>query len=197
MPKSYEEQANDFMTWVSEHYTEQKGKLEKWAANRGQQYSEDIWHDAIMKVYDKILSSGMNDPSPAGFDNYLFRTFTINTKREQQYARVRKRADVDEGTLFSKYEQSLSSENEKIMNDLRLDFTIYYLLAKVRENFSTMDAHFAALKYVLGMKVKDIKAKYPNEKNVKQRLTTINKWCRDNVSREEVEKAFQRTFFDN
>lgn len=73
--------ADDFLTYSGQYYDTNK---KKWAARLkklGYQFSEDIYNDTILKVYE-YLSKIEKD---IDMEAFWYQAFLINTKREAKY----------------------------------------------------------------------------------------------------------------
>lgn len=191
--------AKQYLVWAGENYEAQKRKFQSYCFNKHILFSEDILHHTIIKVHDKIEKTGMKDPTPKGFDDYLFLAFKNNIIREKQYARNTHR-DHNVTNLTKAYEQYVNefqmSANDKIMQDLRKDFTSLYLLRKVEEQFGNDLLHLFQLKYFSKMSYKDIK-ETTDIPHSRQRILEIKQWLKDNVTKRDVDNAFQEFLTNN
>lgn len=78
---------DDFLKYAGEHY---EGIKKKWIgrlSKLGLKFSEDIFQDSILKVYEHI------GEYEGDIEGYWYKTFLINTKREKDYAYNSKRDD--------------------------------------------------------------------------------------------------------
>lgn len=184
--------AERFLQWSNEHYNEQKKKFTAYCFNKKQQFSEDIFHSTILKIYDKIIRDGLKDPTDKGFENYLFLSYKTNFNREKQYARNthRDRNVEDVETLYERFYNDYNiSSAEKVTNDLRKDFQALYLLTKVNDEFGSELCHLFQKRYFSKMTYEEIK----NSTDIpmsRQKILMIRDWLRKNVTKEEVEEKF-------
>jgi DNA-directed RNA polymerase specialized sigma24 family protein len=122
---------DDFLKYAGEHY---EGIKKKWSGRlkkEGLTFSEDIYNDSIIKVYEQL---GKQDYT-GNIEAYWYKAFLINTKRDTKYAYHRRDDEIDvleylkdfpvedRGILLSDIEDSLKALNEKDKNLL----LIYYL----------------------------------------------------------------------
>lgn len=123
---------DDFLKYAGEHY---EGIKKKWSGRlkkEGLTFSEDIYNDSIIKVYEQL---GKQDYT-GDIEAYWYKTFLTNTRREKDYAYNSKRDDdldvlkylddfpvEDRGLLLSDIEDKL-----KALTPIELNlFLIYYL----------------------------------------------------------------------
>ena len=193
---SNKEQAETFLKWVSDHYSDLTVKYQKWSNNRGVTYDEDIFSETYLKVYDKILRDGIKDNTPEGYDNYMFRAFSTNTKRESQYSRNRLRdMNIKDDEIMELYERYAGEDvsKEKLMSDLYKDFSVIYLMKKAEEHFPQEQYNLFKLKYLCNLTYKQLREK-TNTKSAKDEVSEVKNWLKDNVSKDEVRQEFNDVF---
>lgn len=124
---------NEFLKFSGEHYNELKKKWSGRLKKEGLSFSEDIYNDSILKVYDILQKHDIEDRYIEGF---WYKSFLTNSKREKEYAYNSKRDDdidvleyldnfpnEDRDILLSDIEDKLKSLTEVEKNIL----LIYYL----------------------------------------------------------------------
>lgn len=191
-----EQVARKYLEWINKNYDSQKKKLQSFCNDKNYDWDEDIFCDTYLKVYEKILKNGMLDSSDNGFDNYTFLAFKINTMRNKQYARVQKRDNniINLSGVYEQYTNTLLTEREKLQSDLRKDFFTLYLLSVAEEHFDY--EHF----YLFRLKTFDKTMTYQKLqektglKGVRQKVVDVKNYLKNNVSKAEVEKAFEETY---
>ena len=195
-----EKQAERFLKHINDNYDRLKGNNQRYADAKLGGFDEDVYSNTILKIYDKILKDGIDDDTPEGYENYLFKSFQINSKREKQYARNKKNDDNVEqdlllGVYENWYERNNISSKEKLISDLRKDYFALYIMLKVEEQFDTETFYAFRLKTILGLTYKQLaeKTKIPSVRN---KVLAVYDWLKNNVTMEEVEKAFQEKFRD-
>lgn len=183
---------NEYLKWVGENYEYQKEKLTKWCNHNKFKFDNDVFGDTIVKVYDYIERNGLDDPSPSGFDNYLFKAFKNNIKREKEYSRVKNRVELPE--INKNYEEYYNEHNDsatvKIMRDLKEDFNALYILRLVEDQFDAQHTYCFKLKFLYRLTYRQLQEK-TKIKNSRQKVIDVLHWLREHVSKEDLENAFQ------
>ena len=62
--------ADEYLLWVSSNWDSLRKKYFTFCKEKNYTWSDDIFSDTYLKIYEKILKSGINDHSEEGFDNY-------------------------------------------------------------------------------------------------------------------------------
>ena len=193
----YKQQADSFLDWLNKHYDEQKNKLIAFCNDKKFNWDEDIFCSTYLKIYDKIMKCGITDDSDKGFDNYLFKSFKTNTMREAQYARNQKR-DGNVINLTGAYEAYLNStitQEEKLKSDLYKDFATLYLLHKAEQQFDGESFYLFKIKTFEKITYKQLQEK-TGIKGVRQKVVEIKNYLKENVTKEEIDKAFNEIYGD-
>lgn len=186
-----DEQANKFLKWINDNYDAQKRKLQAFCHDKHYTFDEDIYCDTYLKVYDKIKRTGIADDSEKGFENYLFISFKINTLREAQYSRNSRR-DSNVTNIASRYEAYLNSkltQEEKLLSDLKKDFSTLYLLTKIEDNFDSQSFYLFKLKTFSNMTYKEI-AEHTGIKGARQKIIDCKNFLKMHVTKDEIDNAF-------
>lgn len=192
--------ADNYLKWFSLNYTPLKNKYRKYCIENHYEWDEDIFSDTYLRIYEKILRNGLKDNSETGFNNYTFKSFKQNLQREKQYCRNSKRdANIDSESLHSLYEEYYNSHNnssqQKLKNDLYIDFATLYIMHKVDENFDYEHSYLFRTKHLCNLTYKEL-AQMSNIKGVRQKVLTVKNWVKDNVTKDELQEAFQRIYGD-
>ena len=171
-----------------------KPKMKAFCTSTNQKWDEDVFADTIVKCYNAIRKKGgLNDTTPKGIENYFFQSFAINIKREAQYSRNSKRDNTSD--LFGEYEAHSEQHDlkleEKIKQDCFKDFATIYLMKRAEENFDDESFHLFNHKTLGNLTYKELQKKYPNTKAIRQKVAAIKRWLKENVTKEEVVKAFE------
>lgn len=113
-------------------YDRMKQHIRRFAEGRGLIWSEDIYHDTLLRMRQiEEKKGGMNDDSERGLDNYLFMAYRTNALRELQYPRIartnytdqlpeREEAEYDDDTPSSRLEYYLRHAYGDKLTDLYL-----------------------------------------------------------------------------
>ena len=183
-----------FMEEIAKILPTLKPKMMAFCAAQNREWSEDVFSDTIIKCYNAIKKKGgLNDTSPKGVSDYFFQAFAINIKREAQYARNSKRDNTSD--LFGEYETHSEQHDltleEKIKQDCFKDFATIYLMKRAEENFDDESFHLFNHKTLGNLTYKELQKKYPNTKAIRQKVAAVKRWLKENVTKEEVVKAFE------
>lgn len=190
-----EKQAEKFLQWLNNNYTSQKQKLLAFCNDKKYKFDDDIFSDTYLKIYEKIRASGINDDSEKGFENYLFMAFKQNLHREKLYARNLKR-DENNANIAALNEMFLNqklTQEEKLLSDLRKDFTTLYLMQKVEENFDAEHFYLFRLKTFTGMTYRQL-YEHTGIKGARQKVVAVKNWLKENVTKQEVDKVFNALY---
>lgn len=196
---SNEEIKDKFLQWAGAHLEEQQDKLRKFCSNKRLEWDEDIFSETVLKTAEKIMRKGIEDPSEKGYESYLFKAFTQNTKREKQYSRNARR-DRNIENLNELYENycntTMSTAQEKLLSDLRKDFSAVYVLSKVEHEYGSESARLFTEKFYIGHTYKDLQRRFPEHKKLRDKLLEMKRWAMINITREEVDAAFSVEYAD-
>ena len=193
------EDAVKFINTVNDNYETIKKELQSYCDSVGETFDEDIFQDTILKCYTLIEKNGeMKDSSYQGCKNFMFQAFKRNLKRETQYSRNAKRDGnvVNVGNVYEAWVNANSkTEREKLISDLRKDFFTLYLMKKVEENFDSEHFYLFRLKTFTNMTYAQL-AEKTGIKGCRQKVVTVKNWLKANVSKSEIEKAFEEKYGD-
>ena len=189
------EQAKRFLKFANEHYDDYKKKWAKYLYDKQVDFDEDVFSETVLKVYDYINTNGIKDDSDSGLANYWFKSFNTNIKREKQYSRnVNRDKNIDATEELSK---EMNGEDElklKIRRHVYEDWSIFYILRLVENNFDSISFHCFRLYYILDKmtysKLREI-TKVPDSK---KRVVTIKNWLKDNLTKQQMEKEFSKYY---
>ena len=190
-----------FINYINDHYDTLKNKYRKFCYEKQYDWDEDIFSDTILSCYTAIeRKGGLDDTSPQGIENYYFRSFKTNIQREKQYCRVSKRDfNYNSDNIFSLYEEWYNENNSperiKLLSDLWCDFATLYILTKVEDNFDAEHFLLFRLKYLSKLTYKKLQEK-TKAKKCRQKVVNVRAWIRENVSKDEIKKAFEKMYGD-
>lgn len=190
-----EQQAKNYLNWINDNYDRLKTKLKAFCNDKNYEWDEDIFCDTYLKVYEKILKSGIKDDSDKGFDSYTFISFKINTIRNKQYAAVAKRDNniVNLNDANEAYQNSKLTHEEKLKSDLYKDFAALYLLKLVEDNFDAEHFYLFRLKTFTNMTYAKL-AEHTGMKGVRQKVVDVKNWLKQNVKQEDIRKEFDEIY---
>lgn len=185
-----------FINYINDHYDELYGRFEAFCHDKKYTFSPDIFQETILKCYYLIEKNGLKDSTPRGIENYFFMAFKTNLQREALYARNLKRDKniINLTGAYEEYSNTLLTQAEKLKSDLWKDFSTLYLMLKVEDNFDA--EHF----YLFRLKTFDKKMTYAKLqettglKGCRQKVVDVRNWLRENVTKEEIDKAFNEVY---
>lgn len=185
--------AEQFMEHIASIYEELKAKMIGYCSTQKLTWDADVFSDTIVKCYDTIQRQGkLIDNSSKGIENYFFQSFYRNIKREKQYSRNKNRDNSSD--LFGDYEryneQHNLSQDEKIRQDCYKDFAIIYIMKRAEEHFDDEMFHLFNLKTLGNLTYKQLQEKCPNAKAIRQKVVEVKKWVKENVTKDEIQRAF-------
>lgn len=162
-----------------------------------EQYSEDILNDTVVQVHKIIMKKGkLDDMSCKGIMNYFVRSYVNNLRSEKRYAYHKKRDwNISEEEFKKRYEQSLSSTQEKIIKDLLEDFSVLYIMKLVEINFDAEHFYLYKLKMLCGKTYKQIHDE-TNIKKSRDKIIEVNNWVKKNLTRDIIKKEFFEIYGD-
>lgn len=192
-----EQQAEKFLQWLNNNYTSQKQKLQAFCNDKKYKFDDDIFSDTYLKIYEKILKDGIIDYTDKGFENYLFMAFKQNLHRDKLYARNLKRDDnVSNISLLNElYQNSKLTQEEKLKSDLFKDFSVLYLMHRVEDNFDAEHFYLFRLKTFTNLTYKQL-YEHTGIKGARQKVVAVKNWLKENVTKEEIDKAFNVLYGD-
>jgi DNA-directed RNA polymerase specialized sigma24 family protein len=190
-----------FINYINDHYKQLYYKYRQFCKEKDYEWSEDIFQDTIVNCYSAITKKGnLQDTSNQGIENYFFKSFKMNLMREKQYARNQKRdLNVEADDVDVMYEEWTNNNKEdartKIVSDMWKDFSCLYIMMLVEEQFDDEHFYLFRLKHLCNMTYKQLTDK-TGIKGVRQKILDVKQWLKDNLKKEEINKAFQLAYGD-
>lgn len=186
--------ADRYLQWIANNWDSLRKKYFTFCKEKAYNWSDDIFSDTYLKIYEKILKSGINDNSKEGFDNYTFKSFKQNLQREGQYCRNAKRdANIDSDSLHSLYEDYYNSHNDsslqKVKRDLYIDFATLYIISRVDDEFDDEHSYLFRIKHLCNLTYKEL-AKQTKVKGARQKVIDVKNWIKENITKEEINNAY-------
>lgn len=184
----------DYNQYLEANYERISSKLMRYITSRGYSQEEledakDILSNTVVKVYQMDLG----DKTEGDWDNYLFKSLQKNLRREKQYARNSKR---DRNTAVEAKGGMVTQDqyDEKLLKDLKTDFSVMYLSMRAEQQFGYHNAHLFLVKHLLGKTYAELRKLYPEERRIRETVLEVKAWLRENVTKEEVDKAFDEKY---
>lgn len=120
--------------------------------------------------------------------------------REKQYARNQKRdLNVEADDVDVMYEEWCNNNKEdsrtKILSDMWKDFSCLYIMMLVEDNWDDEHFYLFRLKHLCNMTYKQLTDK-TGIKGVRQKILDVKQWLKDNLTKEDINKAFQLAYGD-
>lgn len=187
-----------FLLHINDNYDRLKGRFMKFCSEKNYTFDSDIFSDTILKCYDTISRKGrMDNNTPDGIENYLFKSFVTNIKRDAQYSRNCKRDFNLTDTIEELYEDYYNNTNitptEKIRNDSWKDFATLYIMMAVEQQFDYEHFHLFQLKMLCNLTYREL-AQKTNSKGVRNKVLAVKQWVKDNIKKEQIKRAFDEQY---
>lgn len=180
-----------FIKTIGEMLPVLKPKMKAYCNSMNKQWSEDVFSQTILNCYNAIArKGGLADKTEKGISNYFFNSFYTNIKREALYSRNAKRDNTND--LFGEYEHYQGTnltESEKVESDLYKDFAVLYLLKRAEEQFDPETFYLFNLKFIGQYTYKQLQ-EHVKAKAIRQRVAEVKRWLKENVTKEEIDDAF-------
>lgn len=184
----YKDVADKWIQYIGTIYEEYRKKYFKMANDLNYKVSEDMLNDTILSCYNSIARNNLSDTTEQGMRNYLFRAFKVNLNAVSNYD---KRKDVvdDLSALAERYENQGEATYNKIKKQLFDDYSLIYIFEMVENNFDTITFHCFRLKTMVSCTYQRLR-EITKVKDCKKRVIKVNKWLRENMTRQDIYNAF-------
>lgn len=196
------EDATIFLNYINDNYDKVGGTLKLLSAQRKMKYSEDAFHESILRCHKAIEKKGyLKDKSPYGITSYLIRSYFNLINEEKRSAKNAKRdmnynSDNIGGLYEDYYNSNFTDARQKVVSDLFKDFSVLYIMMVVEENFDNESFYLFKLKELIpDMTYKKLSEK-TGLKAVRQKVVTVKKWVQQNISKEDIRKEFYLIYGD-
>ena len=197
-----ENDATVFINYINDNYNKVGGTLKVLSAQRKMKYSEDAFHETIIRCHKAIEKKGyLKDKSPYGITSYLIRSYFNLINEEKRSAKNAKRdmnynSDNIGGLYEDYYNSNFTDARQKVVNDLFRDYAVLYVMMIAEQNFDSEHFYLFKLKELC----KDMTYKKLSEKTkikgVRQKVVEVKKYIQANVTKDEIRKSFFETFGD-
>ena len=184
----YKDVADKWLQYIGTIYEEYRMKYFKMANDLNYNVNEDMLNDTILACYNSIARNNLSDTTEQGMRNYLFRAFKVNLNAISNYD---KRKDVvdDLSVLAEQYENQGEATYNKIKKQLFEDYSLIYILEQVENNFDTITFYCFRLKTMIPCTYQRLR-EITKVKDCKKRVVKVNKWLRENMTRQDIYNAF-------
>lgn len=195
-----EELSRVFLEFVGRQYRRLRSQYRSYCKERHIHFDIDVLSETITRCAEKIYRDGIDAKTEYDMECYLFRSFTTNVRREGQYARNRNEDDHFSGDVESAYQRWYDENNvshmKKVEKDLLEDFSVLYMLSRASDALPSQDVHLFKVKlFSPDTTYKKIQER-TGMADASKRIRKVRQWLRDNVSKEEVMKAFYSEYGD-
>ena len=184
----YKDVADKWLQYIGTIYEEYRMKYFKMANDLNYNVNEDMLNDTILACYNSIARNNLSDTTEQGMRNYLFRAFKVNLNAISNYDKRRDFVD-DLSSLAERYENQGEATYNKIKKQLFDDYSLIYILEQVENNFDTITFHCFRLKTMLPCTYQRLR-EITKVKDCKKRVVKVNKWLRENMTRQDIYNAF-------
>lgn len=186
-----------YFTCINKNYNNLKQVCKDVCKRNKEQYSEDSLNDTVIQIHKIIQKKGkLDDMSENGIMRYFVRSYVNNLRMEKRYAYHKKRDyNITQEEFNDRYEQSLSSKRDKIINDLLEDFSVLYIMKLVELNFPPEQLYLYKLKMICNKTYKQIHDETKIKKS-RDKIIEVNKWVKHNLTRDVIKKEFFEIYGD-
>lgn len=184
--------ADKWLQYIGTIYEEYRKKYFKMANDLNYKVSEDMLNDTILACYNSIARNNLQDTSPQGMRNYLFRAFKVNLNATSSYDK-RKGVVDDLSALAEQYENQGEATYCKIKKQVFDDYSLIYILEQVENNFDTITFNVFRLKTMLPCTYQRLR-ELTKVKDCKKRVVNVMKWVRNNITKKEILTNFKKNY---
>lgn len=156
--------AEEFLSYSGNHYEENKKKWSARLQKKGYNFSEDIYNDTIIKVYNHIKDGEYTNDIEA----YWYKSFLLNTKRECEYAYHKRDDSID----VLKYLDDFPTDDKPILLQDIQDI--------LKDNNNKIDFHLMVLYYLTDLTFKEIED-LTEVKDARYKVRGIVKLLKDKI----------------
>lgn len=191
-----------FINYINDHYSELKNKYWKFCQEKDYDWSEDVFQDTILKCYQRIEKVGkLKDTTAYGIESYFFKSFKNNTLLEKVYCRNKNRDhNITSDNINELYEVWFNNNNstarEKLINDLYKDFATLYIMLQVENNFDSEHFYLFRVKVLTPEMTFKKLAEQTKVKASRKKVIDVMHWVKENVTKEQIKKAFNEIYGD-
>lgn len=187
---SNEEQLELYYKFLSNNYKDVVKKYKQMCFLQHLTFDEDTLQETVIKVADMIKKRGLKDTTEKGIENYFFNAFKLNLYQTHlQNSKKLKDDNVDPydlNIIDTVYDEAPAQY---------ADMATKYILTKVKENFDAVSASIWRLRYMVTINGEELNFKKIKQitgiEDVRRRIVMINKWVRENITKEDINKAIK------
>lgn len=193
-----EEHLEIFWNWLNRNHDSNTDKLKKYCSHNHFKWDENVYNETVKLIANRILRKGaLKNMSDSSIDDFFFISFKHNLTRDSKRSFFCKRdANInDHNGLSQAHENYLHNSittEQKIINDLREDFSALRILEEVEQAFGNEVAHSFAMKYLQGKTYSEVIRKNKNVKDLKAKLLAAKAYIKEKLSRDQLEEEFSK-----
>ena len=185
-----EEQIQLFYTFLENNYTQLQKKYKQMCFLNHITYDEDTLQDTVVKVVDIIKRKGLKDESEKGIESYFFQAFKFNTYQTHlQQSKQLKDDNIDP------YDLNIIDEVYSEAPAQYADMASKYILNRIKEEFDPLTVGIWRLRYIVSINGEQLNYKKIKEmtkiEDTRRRIVMVNKWIRDNITKEDINRAIK------
>ena len=185
-----EEQIQLFYTFLENNYTQLQKKYKQMCFLNHITYDEDTLQDTVVKVVDIIKRKGLKDESEKGIESYFFQAFKFNTYQTHlQQSKQLKDDNIDP------YDLNIIDEVYSEAPAQYADMASRYILNRIKEEFDPLTVGIWRLRYIVSINGEQLNYKKIKEmtkiEDTRRRIVMVNKWIRDNITKEDINRAIK------
>ena len=191
-----------FLKHINDNYQDIVTKFRILCGQRHQRFDEDIFHESILRCHKAIEKKGkLDDTSPYGIESYLIKSYfnlVLETRRSCAISKRDLNYNSDNiGSLYEDwYNSNYSDARQKIISDMFKDFSILYIMMIAEQNFDAEHFYLFRLKELQPDMTYKKLAEKTKMKAVRQKVVTVKRFIMENVTKEEIRKAFYDIYGD-
>ena len=185
-----EEQIQLFYTFLENNYTQLQKKYKQMCFLNHITYDEDTLQETVIKVVDIIKRKGLKDESEKGIESYFFQAFKFNTYQTHlQQSKQLKDDNIDP------YDLNIIDEVYSEAPAQYADMASKYILNRIKEEFDPLTVGIWRLRYIVSINGEQLNYKKIKEmtkiEDTRRRIVMVNKWIRDNITKEDINRAIK------
>ena len=185
-----EEQIQLFYTFLENNYTQLQKKYKQMCFLNHMTYDEDTLQDTVLKVVDIIKRKGLKDETEKGIESYFFQAFKFNTY--QTHLQQSKQLKDDN---INPFELNIIDEEYTEAPAQYADMASKYILNRIKEEFDPLTVGIWRLRYIVSINGEQLNYKKIKEmtkvEDTRRRIVMVNKWIRDNITKEDINRAIK------
>lgn len=191
----YEGLAAKWLEYVGSIYEEYRKVLFKYAHLNNLTPSDDLLNDTIIRCYESIARNGLKSTDEETFKGFLFCAWRRNLIPTDSYEK-RKDCEASVEEANQSFVEGLQPTYDKVKQQLFDDYSTIYIMDIVERNFDPITFHCFRLKHLSPNCTHQRLREITKVKDSKKRVLEVQRWLRENLTRNQVYEAFSHDFPD-